>query len=222
MFQLWLKKDSKHYNIVSSVNTFIKMQNPNTSTGFVVTAIVSQCLQLLALVFFPFCCVPSSPDYLSHSMCVHVSVHTPQICFRLLIGPLWLAIGMGMKRRGQADRCPQCPAELLPQLRSEPLNPEPCWNPMQTKHMLYQHFWLSLAEGSLGKATKWVTLENWSTKVKITMLPWEGGKPVIKSSAMCDQGWPGMDSSLRRPKGVMLSPEPRQNRWRHIRCQPPS
>lgn len=39
---------------------------------------------------------------------------------------------------------------------------------------------VSLAEGSLGRAMKWADLENQSTIVRMEVLFWEGGSPVMK------------------------------------------
>lgn len=47
---------------------------------------------------------------------------------------------------------------------------------------------VSLVEGSLGRRTKLTILETLPTTVKTVVLPSEGGKPVIKSRVMSDQG----------------------------------
>jgi len=47
---------------------------------------------------------------------------------------------------------------------------------------------VSEAKGNLGKDTRWATLENLSTTVKITEIPSDQGRPETKSKAMCDQG----------------------------------
>lgn len=51
---------------------------------------------------------------------------------------------------------------------------------------------------------QWATFEKQSTVVRMTELPEDGGSPVIKSSAMCDQGFQGTCSGLRRPAGGEL------------------
>ncbi len=63
---------------------------------------------------------------------------------------------------------------------------------------------VSLAEGILGRGIKWVAFENRSTTVKTTVLPWEGGSPVTKSSEMWDQGLEGTGSGWRSPAGGRL------------------
>ena len=45
--------------------------------------------------------------------------------------------------------------------------------------------------GILGRKTKWGALEKRSMMVKIGVLPDNGGKLVMKSSAMWDHGRPG-------------------------------
>ncbi len=58
---------------------------------------------------------------------------------------------------------------------------------------------VSLAEGSLGRATKWTALEKRSTTVRITVLPLDRGRPVTKSRSICDQGREGMRRGCNRP-----------------------
>lgn len=38
---------------------------------------------------------------------------------------------------------------------------------------------------------------------RMTFLPLDVGKPVMKSNAICDQGHEGIDSSWNRPKGAL-------------------
>ncbi len=47
---------------------------------------------------------------------------------------------------------------------------------------------VSRAEGYFGKRTKLTDLENLSMMVSMVVLSSEGGKPVTKSTEMCDQG----------------------------------
>ncbi len=63
---------------------------------------------------------------------------------------------------------------------------------------------VSLAEGNLGKGIKWAAFENRSTTVKTTVLPWEGGRAVTKSSEMWDQGLEGTGSGWSSPSGGRL------------------
>ncbi len=68
---------------------------------------------------------------------------------------------------------------------------------------------VSLAEGNLGKGMKWAAFKNRSTTVKMTVLPWEGGRAVTKSSAMWDQGLEGTDSGWSNSSGGRLEVLPR-------------
>ncbi len=58
---------------------------------------------------------------------------------------------------------------------------------------------VSLLLRALAVSLKWVAFENRSTTVKTTMLPWEGGRPVTKSSEIRDQGLEGTNSGWRSP-----------------------
>ena len=49
----------------------------------------------------------------------------------------------------------------------------------------------SVAERSLVRGTKCMALDKRSNMVKMAVLPFDGGRPVIKSRAMWDQGWEG-------------------------------
>ncbi len=51
---------------------------------------------------------------------------------------------------------------------------------------------------------KWAAFENRSTTVKTTVLPWEGGRAVTKSSEMWDQGLEGTGSGWSSPSGGRL------------------
>ncbi len=55
---------------------------------------------------------------------------------------------------------------------------------------------------------KWAALENLSTTVRTTVMPLDGGRPVTKSIAMCDQGREGTDSGWSSPAGGRLEPFP--------------
>ncbi len=48
-------------------------------------------------------------------------------------------------------------------------------------------------------------LENRSTMVRMVVLPWELGRSVMKSMAMCDQGRWGVGKGCNRPAGSSLS-----------------
>lgn len=72
--------------------------------------------------------------------------------------------------------------------------------PCRQNTWLVNSFAVSKAVGSLGRAMKWAAFEKRSTMVRMT----DGGGPVIKSSAMCDQGFQGTGSGLRRPAGGEL------------------
>lgn len=63
---------------------------------------------------------------------------------------------------------------------------------------------VSNADGNLDTWTKWAALENLSMIEKITVLPSDGGRPVMKSMEMWDQGWLGVGSGWRRPAGGWL------------------
>lgn len=58
--------------------------------------------------------------------------------------------------------------------------------------------------GSCGRGINWTALEKWSMMVKITVLPWEGGSPVTKSTAICDQRRLGVGRGSRCPAGGEL------------------
>lgn len=49
---------------------------------------------------------------------------------------------------------------------------------------------VSAAEGSFWRGTKWKNLEKWSTIVRMTVFPSDGGNPVTKSNAMWDESLP--------------------------------
>lgn len=49
--------------------------------------------------------------------------------------------------------------------------------------------------------TKWADFEKLLTIVKMTLLLFEAGRPVMKSMAMCDHGRDGMGRGLRSPAG---------------------
>ncbi len=70
---------------------------------------------------------------------------------------------------------------------------------------------VSLAEGSLGKGMNRVALENRSTITRMTELPWDGGRPVMKSRGMCDHGLWGIGKGCRSPKGSWRLDFP----WQH-------
>ncbi len=59
-----------------------------------------------------------------------------------------------------------------------------------------------LAEGNLERGIKWVAFENLSITVRTTVLPLEGGKPVTKSIAVCDQGREGTEKTAPNPTSV--------------------
>ena len=61
---------------------------------------------------------------------------------------------------------------------------------------------VSLAEGSLGNATKCTILEKRSTMMSMTVLPSELGNPVTKSMAMLDQGHEKIGSGWSWPAGA--------------------
>ncbi len=48
-------------------------------------------------------------------------------------------------------------------------------------------------------------LEKRSTMVRIVVLPWELGRSVMKSMAICDQGRRGVGKGCSRPAGCCLS-----------------
>ncbi len=55
---------------------------------------------------------------------------------------------------------------------------------------------------------KWATLENLSTTVMTTVMPLDGGRPVTKYIAMCDQVREGTDSGWSNPAGGQMEPFP--------------
>lgn len=98
-------------------------------------------------------------------------------------------------------------AELLPHPQRElwtPVTHNVFGMPCRRNTWLVNSFAVSKAVGSLGRAMKWAAFEKQSTVVRMTELPEDGGSPVIKSSAMCDQGFQGTGSGLRRPAGGEL------------------
>ena len=70
-------------------------------------------------------------------------------------------------------------------------------------------FAVSRAEGSFESGTKCTALEKRSTIVSTTVLPSEGGRPVTKSTAMCDHGRCGTGRGRRRPAGARCDDLPR-------------
>ncbi len=70
---------------------------------------------------------------------------------------------------------------------------------------------VSLAEGSLGKGMNRAALENRSTITRMTELPWDGGRPVMKSRDMCDHSLWGIGKGCRSPKGSWRLDFP----WQH-------
>lgn len=60
----------------------------------------------------------------------------------------------------------------------------------------------SLTEGSFLRGTQWTIFENQSTMVRITVLPAEEGRPVIKSMAKWDHGHEGIGRGCSKPVGV--------------------
>lgn len=61
---------------------------------------------------------------------------------------------------------------------------------------------VSKAEGNFGRGIKWTNLENLSMMVRTAVLPSDGGSPVTKSTATCDQGRGGMGKGRRKPAGA--------------------
>lgn len=55
--------------------------------------------------------------------------------------------------------------------------------------------------GALAGEQKCAAFEKQSAIVKITVWLLENGRPVTKSTAMCDHGCRGMDSRLSKPEG---------------------
>lgn len=56
----------------------------------------------------------------------------------------------------------------------------------------------------MGRAMKCAALEKQSTMVHMVALPEDGGSPLMKSRAMCDQGLLGIGRDLRNPTGGEL------------------
>lgn len=72
-------------------------------------------------------------------------------CFHLLILPLRLTVGLGVKTRGQADNGPKQSAEFSPEDEGElgsTVRDDINWNPVQAENML------DLAEGRLDNGMK--------------------------------------------------------------------
>lgn len=61
---------------------------------------------------------------------------------------------------------------------------------------------VSRAVGSFGRATKCAAIEKQSIIVR--MLPTEGGSPMMKSSEICDHGWPGVGRGYSSPASSQL------------------
>lgn len=59
----------------------------------------------------------------------------------------------------------------------------------------------SRAEDNLVRGTKWTDVEKQSTMETMIVLPWNRGKPVTKSTAMCDQGQWGTGKGCNKPAG---------------------
>lgn len=60
---------------------------------------------------------------------------------------------------------------------------------------------VSMAEGNVGRRTKWTDLANQTMMVKVTVVLSEGGWPVTKSRAMRDQGRCRTGRDRSRPTG---------------------
>ncbi len=123
-----------------------------------------------------------------------------------LVGALSLTVSLGMKPRreadGRTDKTAKLPPELWRELRSPIRND--VWGKWILKTWVTIIWAVSLAEGSLGRGIKCAALENRSTTVRMTVLPADEGRPVIKSRATWDQGRDGMGRGLSRPAGGEL------------------
>lgn len=62
---------------------------------------------------------------------------------------------------------------------------------------------VSKADGSLGRGTKCIVLENLSTIASLVVLPLKDGRPVTKSKGVWDQDWWGTVSGQGRPAGAL-------------------
>ena len=58
-----------------------------------------------------------------------------------------------------------------------------------------------MADGSLERGINLHAFENLSTIVNMTVLPCDGGRLVMKSTAICDQGQFGMANGCSNPAG---------------------
>ncbi len=63
---------------------------------------------------------------------------------------------------------------------------------------------VSLAEGNLGRGINHAAFENRSTTTRMTVLPWEGGSPVMKSRERCDHGLWGMVKGCNSPPRSLM------------------
>ena len=74
-------------------------------------------------------------------------------------------------------------------------------SPCRRKTFIIMISAVSLADGSLVRGTKCADLETRSTIVRITDFPWDSGKPVTKSMAICDHGRCETGSGWSKPWG---------------------
>ncbi len=126
----------------------------------------------------------------------------------LLVGSLGLPIGLMVKNLKTDSSRPRSVYRTLSKTGRDDCGP--LSDTTSTGRPWIRKMWstttcaVSLAEGSLGKGTKWATLEKRSTTIRITVLPFDGGRPETKSRARCDQGEREWASLLHRPTGDRL------------------
>lgn len=128
--------------------------------------------------------------------------------FNLWVHPLSLPISLRMKPRGETNLSSEERAELLLHARSELRNPIRNDIHEAEKHGLVR---------SLGRA-KHVALETLLTAIKMTVLPADNGRSVVKSKEICDQSYPDVGSGWRSPEGEELTTLfwPQTGAGRHI------
>ncbi|KAI3356004.1 hypothetical protein L3Q82_017277 [Scortum barcoo] len=80
--------------------------------------------------------------------------------------------------------------------------------PWMRKTWLIMTVAVSLAEGSFVRGMKCVIFENRSTTVSTTMLPFDGGRPMMKSSVKCDHSLCGTGSGWSNPTQAYLDALP--------------
>lgn len=87
-----------------------------------------------------------------------------------------------------------------------------CGMPTTWKTWLMINSAVSLAVGNLGKGMNLAALKNLSIMTIMTVLPWDGGSPVMKSMERCDQDLLGIGRGWSNSWGQRWEPFP----WLHV------